>query len=203
MTSHEEGLIHPLTILGHRIEHHEDILISLADLTALITRCTAMIPSQDHPNYVPYFSQLLNEALLIALEDTHSRIRVVYSDKDTPKSTGAFRKGRRPPKGHPLGLRLDDLVTVELCAWTIAQCARMIRHWEGWPLLALSGIASDSSGRAFSYARTNPTSFTFVDALMLKTAPLDLLLRTATYSRRYLQPNDPTGVVLQDVAILL
>ncbi|KIL59136.1 hypothetical protein M378DRAFT_15008, partial [Amanita muscaria Koide BX008] len=76
MTSHEEGLIHPLTILGHRIEHHEDILMSLVDLTALITRCTAMIPSQDHPDYVPYFARLLNEALLIALEDTHSRIRV-------------------------------------------------------------------------------------------------------------------------------
>ncbi|KIL54526.1 hypothetical protein M378DRAFT_18804 [Amanita muscaria Koide BX008] len=78
--------------------------MSLVDLTALIMRCTAMIPSQDHPDYVPYFARLLNEVLLIALEDTHSRIRVVYSDKDTPKSTGAFRKGRRLPKA----MRLDD-----------------------------------------------------------------------------------------------
>ncbi|KAM6499516.1 hypothetical protein JOM56_005024 [Amanita muscaria] len=144
MTSHEEDLTHPLTILGHHTQHPEDILLSLVDLTALITHCAAMVPPRDHPDYVPSFARLLNEALLIALEDTHSRIKIVYSDKDTPKSTGAFRNGRRPPKGHPLGLHLDDLVTVQLCIWTISQCARMIRHWEGWPLSALLGDTEDS-----------------------------------------------------------
>ncbi|KAM6494584.1 hypothetical protein JOM56_009207, partial [Amanita muscaria] len=124
MMSHEEGLTHPLTILGHQIEHHGEIFASLFNLTALITRCTAMIPPQDHPDYVPYFARLLNEALLYALEDTHSRIRVVYLDDHTDQSIRAFRRGRRLPKGHPLGLRLDDLVTAQLCAWTIAQSTR-------------------------------------------------------------------------------
>ncbi|KAM6498945.1 hypothetical protein JOM56_006893 [Amanita muscaria] len=202
MTSHEEDLTHPLTILGHRIQHPEDILWSLVDLTALITRCTAMVPPRDHPDYVPHFARLLNEALLIALEDTHSRIRIAYTDKDTPKSTGAFRKGRRPPKGHPLGLRLDDLVTAQLCAWTIAQCTRTIRHWEGWPLSALLGDTEDSRGRVVSYARTTPVLPLVTPSHGFLLGSKAFLLCTVTYSHRYLQPNDPTGVAPKSFVIV-
>ncbi|KIL68757.1 hypothetical protein M378DRAFT_8215 [Amanita muscaria Koide BX008] len=202
MKSHEESLTHPLTILGHRIEHHEDILVSLVNLTALIMHCTATIPPQEHPDYVPHFAQALNEALLYALEDTHYRIRIVYSDNHTDRSIGAFRKGRRPPKGHPLGLHLDDLVTAQLCTWTIAQCTRMIRHWEGWPLLALSGIASDSSGRVLSYARTTPVFPLATPSHGLLLGSKVFLLCTVTYSRRYLQPNDPTGVAPKSYVIV-
>ncbi|KAM6489199.1 hypothetical protein JOM56_015369 [Amanita muscaria] len=194
MTSHEEDLTHPLTILGHHIQHPGDILLSLVNLTALITRCAAMVPPRDHPDYIPSFARLLNEALFIALEDTHSRIKIVYSDKDTPKSTRAFRNGRRPPKGHPLGLHLDDLVTVQLCAWTIAQCTRMIRHWEGWPLSALLGDTEDSRGRVVSYARTTPVLPLATPSHGLLLGSKVFLLCTVTYSHRYLQPNDPTGV---------
>ncbi|KAM6489031.1 hypothetical protein JOM56_015521, partial [Amanita muscaria] len=163
MTSHEEDLTHPLTILGHRIEHLEDI---------------------------PY---------------THSRIKIVYSDEDTPKSTGAFHNGRRLPKGHPLSLHLDDLVTAQLCIWTISQCARMnmIHHWEGqgWPLSALLGDTEDSRGRVVSYARTTPVLplATLSHGLLLDSEVF--LLCTVTYSCQYLQPNDPTGVAPKSLVI--
>ncbi|KAM6491907.1 hypothetical protein JOM56_012545, partial [Amanita muscaria] len=194
MTSHEEDLTHPLTILGHCIEHPEDILLSLGDLTTLITRCAAMVPPRDHPNYIPSFAHLLNEVLLIALEDMHSHIKIVYSDEDTPKSTGAFR--------HPLGLHLDDLVTAQLCIWTISQCACMIRHWEGWPLSALLGDIKDSRGQVVSYARTTPVLplATLSHGLLLDSKVF--LLCTVTYSRRYLQPNDPTGVAPKSLVIV-
>ncbi|KAM6491617.1 hypothetical protein JOM56_013009 [Amanita muscaria] len=153
-----------------------------------------MIPPQDHPDYVPYFARLLNEALLYALEDTHSRIRVVYSDDHTDQSIRAFRRGRRLPKGHPLGLRLDDLVTAQLCTWTIAQSTRMIHHWEGWPLAALLGDTEDSRGRVVSYARTTPVLHLAMLSYGLLLGSKVFLLCTVTYSRRYLQTNDPTGV---------
>ncbi|KAM6503734.1 hypothetical protein JOM56_000677 [Amanita muscaria] len=161
-----------------------------------------MVPPRDHPDYVPSFAHLLNEALLIALEDMHSCIKIVYSDKDTPKSTGAFRNGRRLPKGHPLGLHLDDLVTMQLCIWTISQCAHMIRHWEGWPLSALLGDTEDSRGRVISYTRTTPV---LPLAMLSHGLLLDsevFLLCTVTYSCRYLQPNDPTGVAPKSLVIV-
>ncbi|KIL58824.1 hypothetical protein M378DRAFT_15228 [Amanita muscaria Koide BX008] len=194
MTSHEQTLTHPLTILGHRLAHPEDILLALATLYTILASITDMIPRQNHHEFVPAFARLLNEALLIALKDTHSRIRIVYSDDHTDQSIRAFRRGRRRPKGHPLGLRLDDLVTAQLCAWTIAQCTRMIHHWEGWPLLALSGIASDSSGRAISYARTTLVFPLATPSHGLLFGHYVFLLSNVTNSSRHLQLNDPQRV---------
>ncbi|KIL55257.1 hypothetical protein M378DRAFT_18103 [Amanita muscaria Koide BX008] len=94
MTSHEQTLTHPLTVLGHRFVHPEDILLALVDLYAILASSTGMIPPQDHHEFVPAFARLLNEALLMALEDTHSRIRIVYSDDHTDQSICAFRRGR-------------------------------------------------------------------------------------------------------------
>ncbi|KIL71730.1 hypothetical protein M378DRAFT_20011 [Amanita muscaria Koide BX008] len=71
-------------------------------------------------------------------------------------------------------------------------CTLYARHWEGWYLIPLEKEAPLKA--LVSFLRSNPTSFTFVDAPALKTAPLDLLLRTTTYSLRSLQLNDPTGV---------
>jgi hypothetical protein len=133
---------------------------------------------------------VLNEMLLDALEDTHSRIRIVYSDDHTDRSIGSFRRGRRPPKGHPLGLHLDDLVTEQLCSWTISQCTLTIRHWEGWPWPDLPGDAADSSGRASTYART-PPALPLLKPSHRLILTFDRLISLLTNLRRELQLNDP------------
>ncbi|KAM6491696.1 hypothetical protein JOM56_012858 [Amanita muscaria] len=142
-----------------------------------------------YPHYrLKFVADTLTEMFSIVLAGSPIAIRITYRDNDSSKDLRK-RKGRPPPLWDTSHTPLRDPATETPCIWDINQCALYLRYWEAWlPTLV------EQSLRALILPLCALSMSSFVDAPKRKTDPLDLLLCIVTYSLRYLQLNDPTGV---------